>query len=107
MTTDIQKIAKALFSFISQNVPETQRGELLALLAKKIDQDKEKVFVQSAVDLTDEEKKALEKYLESKIETDNIEYQVDKKLVGGLKIKIGDNLIDRSLATKIGQIKEL
>lgn len=107
MNKDIQKIADALFSFIEKNVPETQRGELVALLIKKINQDKEKVLVQSAIALSDEEKKALEKYFESKIKTENIEYQVDKDLVGGLKIKIGDNLLDRSLAGKIEQISEI
>lgn len=107
MTTDIQKIAEALFSYLEKNVPESQREELIELLIKKLNQEKDRVIIQSAVALTAEEKKALEKYLENKVKTDNLEYQIDKSILGGLKIKIGDNLIDRSLATKIKQIGEV
>ena len=46
-------------------------------------------------------------YLKSKINTDisisNIE---DKKILGGIKLKVGNTLIDGSLSTKLEKLKE-
>lgn len=66
------------------------------------------IKVTSAIELEDEEiEKIKEKYKkdykDSKIEVQNI---VDKDILGGLKIQIGDKIIDATLKTKLKGLKE-
>lgn len=59
--------------------------------------------VTSAVALSDEQKKAVEKRLleTTSYESFLLEYQVDKSLIGGMIIKIGDRVVDSSIRTKL------
>ena len=59
--------------------------------------------VTSAVALSDTEKKAVEKRLleTTAYESFLLEYQVDKSLIGGMVIKIGDRVVDSSIRTKL------
>jgi len=107
MDNNVSNIIAGVVAFIHKNLPVEKHAEFLSGLTKKLEQEKSKVTVYSAIELTIEEKEALGKYLKTKTENSEIEYQVDKNLVGGLKIKIGDNLLDRSLAGKIEQISEI
>ena len=57
----------------------------------------------SAVELSDAQKKAIEqKLIETTIyETMEIDYSVDKSLIGGLVIRIEDRVVDSSIKTKL------
>lgn len=62
--------------------------------------------VTSAVPLSAEEKKQVEKRL---LETTQyksflMEYQVDQELIGGMVIKIGDRVVDSSIRTKLNNM---
>lgn len=59
--------------------------------------------VTSAIDLTDSQKKAIERKLISttKYETMEIEYIIDKDIIGGLIIRIEDRVVDSSIRTKL------
>lgn len=67
-----------------------------------------KVRAESAVMLTDEQKDKLSKKLEAhtgkKVE---IEYVIDKTLLGGMRILLGDRLFDDSVKLKLKEIEKI
>ena len=66
-----------------------------------------KAEVTSAVELTADEKEALSK----KLNAENggelaVTFAVDESLLGGLRVRIGDRLIDNSVATRLAGLRE-
>ena len=65
-------------------------------------------YVTSAVELTDAQKQAVENRLLAI--TDNVSYEmhfaVDKTLIGGMRIRIGDKIVDSSLKTQLATMKK-
>ncbi|MDD6207803.1 MAG: ATP synthase F1 subunit delta [Clostridiales bacterium] len=61
------------------------------------------VFVTSAVELKQEQKERLEKRLLETTQYRSFEmhYHVDESLIGGMKIRIGDRVVDSSIQTKL------
>ena len=64
--------------------------------------------VTSAVSLSDSQKAAIEKRLieTTSYSTMEIEYTVDKSLIGGLIIRIEDRVVDSSIKTKIDNMSK-
>jgi len=63
--------------------------------------------VTSAVELTDQEKDAIRR----KLTAENggslmVDFDVDDSLLGGLRVRIGDRLIDNSVATRLTNLRE-
>ncbi len=66
-----------------------------------------KVDIETVVPLTATQDKKLKKVLEEKLKkTVNLNYIINKEILGGLKIYYGSNLIDDSLENKLENIKE-
>lgn len=63
-------------------------------------------FVSTAIELREEQKKQLEDKLLQITRYKQLEmnYQVDKTLIGGMRIQIGDRIIDNSIKTKLEQM---
>jgi len=65
------------------------------------------VEVTSAVALTDEQRAALASKLEAQYGSGlDIHYRVDPAILGGLIVRVGDKLIDGSLATRMAAMKQ-
>lgn len=63
--------------------------------------------VKSAVPLTDAEKSALEARLRAPFGDDlAFEYSVDAQILGGIIVRVGDKVIDGSVAGKLAELKE-
>lgn len=74
----------------------TQRGPLRAV-----------TLVTSAVALTDDEKRALEAKLRARYGADSdFQYKVDAAILGGVVVRMGDKVIDGSVAGKLAALKE-
>ena len=57
--------------------------------------------------MTNDEFNSLKSNIESKTNTKiSIENLVDKKLLGGIKLKVGNTLIDGSLSTRLEKLKQ-
>lgn len=66
-----------------------------------------KAEVISAAGLTDEEKQQLQQKLSAEYGSSLIfSFRVDPSLMGGLRIRVGDRLIDHSIATRLGSMRE-
>lgn len=63
--------------------------------------------VTSAVELTDSEKDALRKTLAQQYGADLVfAFSVDPSLMGGLRVRVGDRLIDTSVASRMAALRE-
>jgi F-type H+-transporting ATPase subunit delta len=63
--------------------------------------------VVSAVPLTDAERQSLVAKLEAQFGTGlNMHYRIDPAIVGGLIVRVGDRLIDGSLATRMAAMRQ-
>ncbi len=62
----------------------------------------------SAIDLSDSQKVAIEQKLieTTSYDTMEIEYSVDKSLIGGLVIRIEDRVVDSSIKTKLDKLSK-
>lgn len=65
-------------------------------------------FVTTAVELTDIQKSAVEKRLlkTTRYESFEMNYSVDKSLIGGMVIRIGDRVVDSSIKTKLYELSK-
>lgn len=63
--------------------------------------------VKSAVPLTAEEKAALERQLTSRYGQNlSLQYEVEPAILGGLLVRVGDQVIDGSVASKLAVLRE-
>jgi len=66
-----------------------------------------KAEVTSAVELSDQEKDALRQSLSKQFGTDLVfTFSVDPSLMGGLRVRVGDRLIDTSVASRLAALRE-
>jgi len=64
------------------------------------------VNVETAFPLSDEEKKLIEKRLKEILKKDILcDYAVDKRLIGGIRIKIGELYLDLSIKNKLDKLR--
>src|SRR5258708_7090898 len=69
--------------------------------------DQSAAQITSAVALTDAEKREIEAKLQAKFgRALSFAYTVDRSLLGGVMAKVGDKIIDGSLATKLNAMQE-
>lgn len=64
--------------------------------------DGQKVSVTSAIELTDKEKARVQKELGTK----DITYRVDPSILGGLVVRVGDQVVDNSVAAQMSAMRE-
>lgn len=68
----------------------------------------QKVEIISAIELTDEYKKEIVKKLEYKLKKNIIpQWIIDEEIIGGLVIKIEDDIIDNSIKNKLDKINKI
>ena len=84
-----------LYSIISQfiNINAYNRGDVLA-------------DITSAEELNDEQRKNITEQIKNTLGKKlSLNFIVDKKIIGGLVVKVGSKMIDTSLANKINKLK--
>lgn len=82
---------------------------MLNLYSKGIrrEADKHIMLVESATDLSPAQLKEIKGVFNELYTIYDIQYTKNASLLGGIKVKIGDVLIDDSVKSKIGQVKEV
>ena len=96
----------AAHRIIGEAMDERRQQELIADFFSKVPADVkelgkvDKVEVVSALPLTDEEKEQIRK----EIQADEIEFKVDPSILGGLKIRAGDKVVDGSFANQLREL---
>lgn len=109
MKSDFDLITQGFLQYLEKS---GQIGKLPKLAKDQIRlsrtiMDPNRAVVQTVVLLTNEEKKALEKKLESVFQRPiTIENRVNKDIVGGMFIRLGDQVIDATLKARIEKLQE-
>lgn len=106
------RISEGLLGFLVIVIEKGRQNDILPICDYFIDRVKEykkigMVKVTSAVILSDEQKKRVEKrILETTQYVDlEITYEVDETLLGGLVIRIGDRVVDSSIRAQLDKMK--
>jgi F-type H+-transporting ATPase subunit b len=92
---------------VGEAIDEKRQHELIADFFAKVPQTVGqltggKAVVTSALPLDDNEKKQLEKALS----VESVEYRVDPKILGGLVVRVGDQVVDDSVAGRMSALSE-
>lgn len=102
------KITDDMLGFILLIIKKDRQRELIRILEYFTDQVKEykkigMATVVSAVELSDRQKESLAGKLidTTSYESFEIEYSIDKSLIGGMIIRVGDKVIDSTIKNKI------
>lgn len=78
----------------------------LARVTNEVMEGAEVAVVKSAIPLTEEERIALRKKLENRFgDRLTLRWEVDPTILGGLLIRVGDKIIDGSVAGKLAALK--
>lgn len=110
-----QFVSKDMIGFLTLVVSKGRYNDIPDILSYFIDRVKEYkhigvAYVTSASMLSDRQKAEVEaKLLETTgYKSFDMNYQVDKELIGGMVIRIGDRVVDSSIRTKLSELtKEL
>ena len=107
------KCSDCLIGFLVLVIRKGRQAELNDIFNHFIERGKEekaigRVFVTSAVELSENEKKAIEQRLLglTKYQRFNMNFTVDERILGGLIIRIGDRVTDSSIRTKLLELKK-
>lgn len=106
---NIEQLAKSLWFELQKQKKISRLDEMISLVREIRAKSNKQIIVEitSAEELTDPEKQMLEEKIVKKLDSKILpRYKVDKKLLGGLKIKLGDGILDLSWRGKLEKIKE-
>jgi F-type H+-transporting ATPase subunit delta len=105
------KVSDDMTGFLTVIVGKGRYNDIPAIFAyiEKRIKEYEKIGVakvSAPMELTDNQKKAIEKKLleTTGYETFEIEYTIDESLIGGLVIRIDDRVVDSSIKTKLANM---
>lgn len=107
------KVSDEIVGLMAMMVEKDRQRDIFSVFDYVIGAIKEEkgigiAYISSAVELSDEQKKKIEKKLLDTTEYQEIEgnYQVDSSLIGGLVIRIQDTVVDSSLKTQIANLSK-
>ena len=105
------RISPELCGLLNQIVVNNRYEEIDGILASFITSVKEYkkigvAYVTTPAELSDAQKSLVEKKLLDTTDYVKMEmnYSVDEKLIGGMKIRIGDRIVDSSISTKLNEL---
>lgn len=93
---------------ILKTLPQSEAIQALSqyLEGVKREERKHTLYIETAVDLTSLQVKKVKKVIEKKVKITKTLVYVNPDILGGFKIKIGDEVWDETVAGKINQVKE-
>jgi F-type H+-transporting ATPase subunit delta len=105
------RISGEVCGLLHQVVLNNRYEEIDGILASFVSMVKEYkkigvAYVQTPADLTDAQKSRIEQRLLETTDYVKMEmhYSVDRSLIGGMKIRIGDRVVDSSISTKLNEL---
>lgn len=101
------EIVNGFLSFLSSKKLIHLLPEIVAKLNYKLEEEKETAYVISSVSLSREESFRLAEFLKKEFGgTLKIKLMIDPQILGGLKIMVGDRMIDQTVLGKLSSIIE-
>lgn len=106
------QVSKEMLGFLVTIIEKDRYGEIEAIFEDFIASVKEynnigTAYVTTAIAINDQEKQDIESRLLATTRYRTIEciYDVDKSLIGGMVIKMGDRVVDSSIRTKLDKLQ--
>jgi len=104
---DPQDIINGFIAYLTS----TGQLDLLPEIVKKLnlltEEENETAHITSAVTLNDKEQEKIKEFLFQKFsKTYKIDIIVDSGVIGGIKIRVGDKVIDETLVTRLNSLAE-
>lgn len=107
------RASDTIVGFLVLIVEKGRYNEICQIFAYFLEQVKEfkrigVAYVTSAISLTEEQKKKIEEKLLATTQYIQFEmhFEIDKSLIGGMVIRIGDRVVDSSIRTKLNQMTQ-
>ena len=82
------------------------KEDLKKRLINDIEKQKERVYITSSYNLTEDDKKLLYSKI-PELQCKDVVYSVDQRLIAGIRIQIGSQIIDLSLSQRLQNLKLL
>jgi F0F1-type ATP synthase delta subunit len=102
-----RKVTDGILAYLNHDRVMDLLPEIVKLLEKIVIEKKDQIRVESAIELSWEEKNTILKNLKSKYSwIGAAEFTVNKEILGGLKVSKGDKTIDLSVSGKLNNIYE-
>ena len=100
---------EAIVRLVADKIAAEKPRNYLALLTAftelvRLERAAHTATITSAVPLTEAEQTAIQAKLNARQAGLNYEWQVDSSLIAGLTVKVGDNVTDASIRTRIEQL---
>ena len=107
--SELDMVAKNIVEIISRKHLIGKSKEIITSLEKIIDKNEEVVRakISSRIKLEKKIIDEIEDFIKKRYKAKNtvLEFEVDEKLIGGIKIEIGDEIIDTTLKNKIKKLE--
>ncbi len=97
-------IVKGFLQYLKKENSLDLLPEIVRELENKIDEERLMATVISSVALTKSQEKDIEKIMFDKFATKNLQFKVDTDLIGGIRIQIGDEVLDLSFQNKLDHL---
>lgn len=103
----IEEITKGILSYLSKNIPKNELLKVVTRLKEMVQKASRIAEVTTSLELNSKEKEKIQEILNNKFgQGITCIFLVDKDIIGGIKIKIGDMLIDRSFKNTLRELEE-
>lgn len=106
MDQEANQISVAVIQLLKVKGKTNLLPDIIELLQREIKLQQHEVVIESAVELTEDELKEFSHSIKNKLGyTPTIVNKVNPELLGGIRMQIGDQVIDVSLKNRIEQLK--
>lgn len=106
---DLNILMQDVVSLINKKRLLTKTDKILKALEKIIDEDKgvTKANISSSAKISENDKKEIEEFIKKKYKSKEVElfFKEDEKLLGGIKLEIGDEILDMTLSNKVQKLQ--
>lgn len=103
----LDEIVNGFLSFLSARKLDYLLPEIVNKLQENLKSREDTAFVTSAVDLSEKEREKLKDFLKREFGRDlKMRILVDPEILGGLKIIVGDRMIDQTVTGRLSLIEE-
>ena len=106
---NVESLAKSLWFELQRQKKLSNLDQLIAEVRRRKAREENRIIVEifSSVELEEVEKNDINEKLEKKLDSKIMpRYKIDSSLLGGLKIKINDDVLDLSWRGKLEKIKD-
>jgi F-type H+-transporting ATPase subunit delta len=107
MNTGASEVTDGIIAYLKKAKLEGLLPEIVAGLAKKVAAGKTAALVETATEMAAGEKAEIAEMIRQKWpETGNVEFATNPDLVGGMKVSLGDRVLDLSVKARLEDIYE-